>query len=128
MTDDGVSGCLGAFVRRILEQKIGDSRSSWLMFLFCRDDDHHSVYAGRLGRFRRRVPGHDREGCFPDEGSRPFRCVCLFTATRRDKGFALKDGGIRLKHHSSAGCQSDESDRRLLVLRFLGWNESLSEK
>ena len=97
------------------------------MFRIHRDHDDHSVYAGRLGRFRRRIPSDDREGCFPDEGSRPFRCVCLFTAAGRDKGFAVQDGGIRLKHHSSAERKSDRSSRRLLVLPFIPWNERRRE-
>ena len=80
-----------------------------------------------LGRFRRRISGDDREGCFPDEGCRPFRCVCLFTAAGRDKGFAVQDGGIRLRNHSAAGCKSDRSSRRLLVLPFIRWNERLRE-
>jgi hypothetical protein len=57
----------------------------------------------------------------------PFRCVCLFTAAGRDKGFAVQDGGIRLKHHSSAGCKSDRSSRRPLVLPFIPSNERLRE-
>lgn len=97
------------------------------MFRIPRDHNDHSVYAGRLGRFRGGIPGHDGEGCFPDEGSRPFRCVCLFTAAGRDKGFAVQDAGIRLKNHSSAGCKSDRSSRRLLVLPFIRWNERLRE-
>jgi len=79
---------------------------------YCRDHDDHSIYAGRLGRFRWRIPGHDREGCFPDEGSRPSCGVCLFTAAGRDKSFAVQDAGIRFKSHSSAGCKSDGSSRR----------------
>ena len=97
------------------------------MFLIYRDHDDYSVHAGRLGRFRRRIPGHDREGCFPDEGSSPFRCVYLSTAAGRDKGFAVQDGGIRLKHYSSAEYKSDGSSRRLLVLPFIRWNERLRE-
>ena len=97
------------------------------MFRIHRDHNDHSVYAGRLGRFRRRIPGDDREGCFPDEGSRPFRCVRLFTAAGRDKGFAVHDGGIRLKNHNSAGRKSDGSSRRLIVLPFIRWNELLRE-
>ena len=85
------------------------------MFRIHRDHDDHSVYAGWLGRFRRRISGHDREGRFPDEGSCPFRCVCLFTAAGRDKDFAVQDGGIRLKYHTSAGRKSDASSRGLLI-------------
>jgi hypothetical protein len=75
-------------------------------------------------------PAMTEKVAFPDEGSRPFRCVCLFTAAGRDKGFAVQDVGIRLKHHSSAGRKSDGSSRRLIVLsssggmnvsRRLGW-------
>jgi hypothetical protein len=97
------------------------------MFRIPRDHDDHSVYAGRLGRLRRRIPGDDREGCFPDEGSRSFRCVYLFTAAGRDKGLAVQDGGIRLKYHSLAGCKSERSSRRPLVLPFIRWNERLWE-
>jgi len=89
------------------------------MFRIRRDYDDHSIYAGRLGRFRWWIPGHDREGCFPDEGSRPSCCVCLFTAAGRDKGFAVEDSGIQLKHQNSSGCESDGSSRRLLVFPFI---------
>jgi|HubBroStandDraft_6_1064221.scaffolds.fasta_scaffold35578_4 hypothetical protein len=84
-----------------------------------RDHDDHSVQAWRLGRFGRRIPGHDREGCVPDEGSRPLRCVCLFTAAGRDKGRALQDGGLRLKRYNAPGSKSDRSSRWLLVLPFI---------
>src|ERR1700758_1601346 len=114
------SGCLGALVRRILEQTMGDSRSPWLMFCIHRDHDDYSVYARRLGGFRRRIPGDDREGRFPDEGSCSSRCICLFTAAGPDKGFAVQDGGIRFQSHSSPGCKCDRSSCRLLALPFIG--------
>src|ERR1700740_2412982 len=41
--------------------------STWLMFRIHCDHHDHSVYAGRLGGFRRRIPGDDREGRFPYE-------------------------------------------------------------
>ena len=47
------------------------------MFHIHRDHDDHSVYAERLGRFRRRIPGHDRKSGIPDEGPRSVRCVVL---------------------------------------------------
>src|ERR1700740_2739888 len=110
----------GALVRRILEQTMGDSRSPWLMFRIHRDHDDYSVYARRLGGFRRRIPGDDREGRFPDEGSCSSRCICLFTAAGPDKGFVCKDGGIRFQSHSSPGCKCDRSSCRLLALPFIG--------
>src|SRR5262245_55890714 len=85
------SGCLAHSCSQDIEQEIGDSRSSWFMFLVHRDHDHHSVYARRLGRFRWRIPGHDRTGGVPHERSCPFNCVCLPTAGGPDKVFALQD-------------------------------------
>ena len=72
----------------------------------------------QLGRFRRRVPGDDGDGCFPDERSRLFRCVRLFAAAGRDKGFSVQD--VRLKHRSSAGCEAYTSSRRPLAHPFIG--------
>jgi hypothetical protein len=65
-------------VRWILEQKVGDYRGPWLMFLYDRNFDNHSLHPGRLGRLRWRVPCNDREGCIPDEGSGPPGCLCVF--------------------------------------------------
>ncbi len=54
----GVAG-RRTLVSRILEQEVGDSRGSWILFCFYRNFDNHSVHAGRLGRFRWRIPRDD---------------------------------------------------------------------
>src|SRR5258708_28693448 len=74
--------------RWILEQKVGNSRGSRLMFLNARNLDNHSLHAGRLGRFGRRVPCNDREGCIPDEGSGSPWCFCVFAAAGCHKSVA----------------------------------------
>ena len=86
------------------------------MFLVHRDHHHHSIHAGWLGRFRRRIPGHDRKSGLPHEGSGSFDCVRLFVAPGRDSIFAHQDGAFQFKGHSSARYKSDRSSCGLLVL------------
>ncbi len=95
-----------AVVRWILEQKVGDSRGSRLMFLYAGDLDNHSLHAGRLGRFGRRVPGNDREGCIPDEGSGSLWCCFLFAAAGCPKSVARQYGVIGVNRGTSAGSPS----------------------
>jgi uncharacterized membrane protein YphA (DoxX/SURF4 family) len=61
------------------------------------------LHAGRLGRFGRRVPCNDREGCIPDEGSGSLWCFCVFTAAGCHQSVACEENIIRLNRGTSAG-------------------------
>src|SRR5258708_1365243 len=93
----GASWFLGGFgmaVRRalvpgVLEQKIGNSWSPWLVRDIRRDRHHHPVHAERLGSGCR-VSGDGGQRPFPGEGYSSAGCIVLFAEARRDESVTFR--------------------------------------
>ena len=89
-----VLGGFGMAVRRalvpgVLEQKIGNSWSPWLVRDIRRDRHHHPVHAERVGTGCR-VSGNGGERSFPGEGYSSPGCIVLFAEAGRDESVTFR--------------------------------------